>query len=114
MPLYAFSNTNPVHEAVWRKQLAGVLGSFGAMTQGEFRVQREVYTSCGLGLRKPDRSGLPGGRRSDMHGVDPGSILFVDDNADNVAGARAAGLRAWHATSPESTGSMEMLKSLIR
>ena len=43
-------------------------------------------------------------------GVDPGAILFIDDNAENVAGARAAGLRVWHATSPAST--LEVLRQL--
>ncbi|MYD99585.1 MAG: HAD family phosphatase [Gammaproteobacteria bacterium] len=99
LPLYAFSNTNAVHEAVWRTQLAGVLGSF-----------RKVYTSCGLGLRKPDEAAYLA-VALDM-GVDPGAILFIDDNAENVAGARAAGLRVWHATSPAST--LEALKSLAR
>ena len=28
------------------------------------------------------------------YGLDPKSCLFVDDNADNVAGARTAGMRA--------------------
>ena len=97
LPLYAFSNTNPVHEAVWRAQLAGVLGSF-----------RKVYTSCGLRLRKPDEAAYLA--VADDMGVDPGAILFVDDNAENIAGARAAGLRVWHATSREST--LAVLKSL--
>lgn len=99
LPLYAFSNTNPVHEAVWRAQLADVLGSF-----------QKVYTSCGLRLRKPDEAAYLA-VASDMS-VDPGAILFIDDNAENIAGARAAGLRVWHATSPEST--LEVLKSLAR
>ena len=90
MPLYAFSNTNPVHEVVWRRQLADLLGWF-----------RKVYTSCGLRLRKPDATAYLA--VADDMGVEPSAILFVDDNAENVAGARAAGLRAWHATSPEST-----------
>lgn len=97
LPLYALSNTNPVHEAVWRTQLAGVLGSF-----------RQVYTSCGLRLRKPDEAAYLA-VADDMR-VEPGGILFVDDNAENVAGARAAGFRVWHATSPAST--LKVLRQL--
>jgi HAD superfamily hydrolase (TIGR01509 family) len=35
----------------------------------------------------------------DRYGLEPASCLFVDDNADNVAGARAAGMQAHQFTS---------------
>jgi FMN phosphatase YigB (HAD superfamily) len=37
-----------------------------------------------------------------MIGATPHSILFFDDGAENVAGARAAGMQAVHVTSPDS------------
>jgi HAD superfamily hydrolase (TIGR01509 family) len=52
---------------------------------------RQFY-SCELGLAKPD----PGYFRAvtEYLGVTPDSVLFVDDNLENVLGARAGGLHA--------------------
>ena len=88
MPLYAFSNTNPPHVAHFSKTYADVLGHF-----------REIFLSSTIGLRKPDAAaydhvvkaiGLPAQR-----------IVFFDDSADNIAGARARGLIAVHVTSTD-------------
>ena len=52
---------------------------------------RQFY-SCDLGLAKPDPAYFAA--IAEVLGADPASILFVDDNEENVAGARTAGLRA--------------------
>jgi FMN phosphatase YigB (HAD superfamily) len=86
LPLYAFSNTNRAHEAHFSQHFAGVLGHF-----------RKLFLSSTIGLRKPDAEaydhvvkaiGLPAGR-----------IVFFDDVAENIEGARARGLLAVHVTS---------------
>ena len=52
------------------------------------------WYSCELGLAKPDpRFFLEAARRI---GADPGEVLFVDDTARNVEGARAAGMVGVH------------------
>ena len=90
IPLYAFSNTNPVHQAVWQIQLADCLVHF-----------RKVFTSWEIGLRKPDVESYL--RVAEDMRVPPADILFVDDNRENVAGARSAGLDARHTTGPSQT-----------
>ena len=88
MPLYAFSNTNRPHVEHFSKAYADVLGHF-----------REMFLSSTIGLRKPDAAaydhvvkaiGLPASR-----------IVFFDDLADNIEGARARGLIAVHVTSSD-------------
>jgi putative hydrolase of the HAD superfamily len=85
LPLYAFSNTNPPHVAHFSKAYSDVLGHF-----------REVFLSSAIGMRKPDAAafdyvigaiGLPAER-----------IVFFDDSAANIEGARARGLTAVHVT----------------
>jgi FMN phosphatase YigB (HAD superfamily) len=84
-PLYAFSNTNPAHQAYFSKRFADVLRHF-----------RTVYTSSDIGLRKPDAEAFR--FVVDAIGVPPGRILFFDDTLANVEGARACGLQAVHVT----------------
>ncbi|SDS14194.1 HAD family hydrolase [Bradyrhizobium canariense] len=88
LPLYAFSNTNRPHVEHFSKAFAGVLGHF-----------REIFLSSTIGLRKPDAAaydhvvkaiGLPAER-----------IVFFDDLAENIEGARSRGLTAVHVTSSD-------------
>lgn len=90
VPLCCFSNTNAVHQAVWQPRLADVLSSF-----------EKVYASWQIGRRKPDADAF-------LHvaadiGVAPADIVFVDDNAANVAGARAVGMDARRAAGETAT-----------
>jgi glucose-1-phosphatase len=87
LPLYAFSNTNSSHVEFFSVRYADVLGHF-----------REMFLSSSIGLRKPDAEaydhvvkaiGLPAER-----------IVFFDDLAENIGGARDRGLIAVHVTSP--------------
>jgi FMN phosphatase YigB (HAD superfamily) len=88
LPLYAFSNTNGAHVAHFSHAYAGVLGHF-----------REVYLSSSIGLRKPEAEAYDHVVKA--IGVPAARIVFFDDSADNIAGARARGLTAVHVTSPD-------------
>ncbi len=88
LPLYAFSNTNRPHVEYFSKQYADVLGHF-----------REIFLSCSIGLRKPDAEAYDHVVKA--VGVPAKRIVFFDDLAENVEGARKCGLRAVHVTSPD-------------
>lgn len=89
IPIYAFANTNHAHAAQLLKQFASVLGHF-----------RKVFTSCTIGLRKPEPAAFEYVARE--IGVPAPRILFFDDTLENVVGARACGLQAVHVTSHET------------
>lgn len=99
LPLYCFSNTNAAHQAVWQPQLDTLLAPV-----------TKVYASWQLGARKPD-AGAYRKVVADM-GFAEGDVLFIDDNRDNVAGARAAGLDARHTTGAAAT--VAILKAVRR
>jgi glucose-1-phosphatase len=84
-PLYAFSNTNPAHQAYFSTHFAAVLGHF-----------THVFLSSDIGLRKPDANAF----RFVVNaiGIPAPRILFFDDSLANVEGARACGIRAVHVT----------------
>ena len=87
LPLYAFSNTNRPHVAHFSQVHANVLSHF-----------REIYLSSTIGLRKPDREAYD--HVIGAIGVPASRILFFDDLAENIEGARACGLMAVHVRSP--------------
>lgn len=91
MPLYAFSNTNRPHVDHFSKEYADLLGHF-----------RELYLSSSIGLRKPDAEAFD--HVVAAMGVPANRIVFFDDLAENVEGARARGLMAVHVTSPRDVG----------
>ena len=86
LPLYAFSNTNAPHVEHFSKAYADLLGYF-----------REVYLSSAIGLRKPDAAAYD--HVVNAIGVPASRIVFFDDLAENVEGARARGLLAVHVRS---------------
>ena len=86
LPLYAFSNTNAPHVEHFSKAYADLLGHF-----------REVYLSSAIGLRKPDAAAYD--HVVNAIGVPASRIVFFDDLAENVEGARARGLLAVHVRS---------------
>jgi glucose-1-phosphatase len=88
MPLYAFSNTNPAHVAHFSRAYADVLSHF-----------REIFLSSSIGLRKPDAEAYDHVIKA--IGVPASRILFFDDSAANIEGARARGLSAIHVTSTD-------------
>jgi putative hydrolase of the HAD superfamily len=87
LPLYAFSNTNGAHVDHFSAAYAGVLGHF-----------REIFLSSSIGLRKPDAAAYD--HVVTAIGVPAHRIVFFDDLAENIEGARARGLTAVHVTSP--------------
>jgi len=89
LPLYAFTNTNPAHQAVWAKRFATELDVF-----------EKIFVSSELGHRKPDRAAFEAVVAS--IGVPASQIMFFDDGPENVEGAEAAGLHAVHVTSADS------------
>ena len=86
LPLYVFSNTNRPHVAYFSNEYADLLGHF-----------RELYLSSSIGLRKPDAAAFD--HVVQAIGVRPERIVFFDDLAENIEGARARGLAAVHVTS---------------
>ena len=88
LPLYAFSNTNRPHIEHFSKAYADILGHF-----------REIFLSSTIGLRKPDAAAYDHVVKA--IGVPASRIVFFDDLAENIEGARARGLTAVHVTSPD-------------
>jgi glucose-1-phosphatase len=88
VPLYAFSNTNSAHVEHFSQAYADVLGHF-----------REMFLSSTIGLRKPDAAAYDHVVKA--IGVPASRIVFFDDLAENIKGARARGLTAVHVTSPD-------------
>jgi putative hydrolase of the HAD superfamily len=88
LPCYLFSNTNPAHLKYWAKAYAPALVPF-----------RRTFVSSSIGLRKPDKAAFH--HVASEIGIAPGRILFFDDSAENVAGAKAAGLQAVHVRSTD-------------
>lgn len=93
VPLYALSNTNPAHIAHFSKAYAEVLGHF-----------REIFLSSSIGLRKPDAEAYD--HVVQAIGAPASRIVFFDDVAANIEGARARGLTAVHVTSPDDVASV--------
>jgi FMN phosphatase YigB (HAD superfamily) len=88
LPTYAFSNTNNAHIEHFSVAYADVLGHF-----------REIFLSSTIGLRKPDADAYDHVVKA--IGMPASRIVFFDDSAENIEGARARGLTAVHVTSPD-------------
>jgi FMN phosphatase YigB (HAD superfamily) len=88
LPLYAFSNTNSAHVDHFTPAYADVLGHF-----------REIFLSSTIGLRKPEAAAYDHVVKA--IGVPASRIVFFDDVAENIEGARARGLAAVHVTAPD-------------
>lgn len=86
-PVFLFSNTNRTHESVWAARHARLLAP----------ISRR-FLSYELGLRKPEPRAFAA--VAGEIGLAPARILFFDDSAANVDGARAAGLQAVHVREP--------------
>jgi glucose-1-phosphatase len=82
-----FSNTNALH---WHDHIAGWPLA---------RLFDHRFLSFELGLLKPDVAAFA--HVADLLEVPAGRVLFLDDNAANVAGAEAAGFQAARAAGVE-------------
>ena len=80
-PQYLASNTDPCHWSVISALMAEVFGAF-----------RQFVLSFEVGARKPSAKFFTA--LLDRAGCAAEALLFVDDLADNVAGARAVGIDA--------------------
>lgn len=80
VPLYALSNWSVETFPVARSRYPFLEWFDGIVISGEVRAA------------KPDRRIYEA--LLERHGLEPGSVLFVDDVAANVAGAQAVGMRA--------------------
>jgi putative hydrolase of the HAD superfamily len=78
-PIYAFSNSNESHKAVWLQRYSQLLQPF-----------KQVFISCEIGKRKPETDAY-------LHvakaiGTEPERILFFDDSQQNIEGAQQVGM----------------------
>jgi len=80
-PVAIWSNTDPIHWSV----LGGALVPLAV----------DVAPSFAIGAMKPQRAYFDAVvARLAPHGIGAGDIVFVDDRAENVVAARAAGIEA--------------------
>ena len=88
VPLHLFSNTNAAHYAFWRERYAAALEPFD-----------RIFVSSELGARKPEREAFE--RVAAAIGAPPQRILFFDDTAANIEGARRLNMPSILVRSPE-------------
>ena len=88
MPVHAFTNTNVTHRRLMDERYGDTMALFD-----------QVFDSSRLGLRKPEPAAFE--RVVQTIGLPASGILFLDDLAANVAGARAVGLRAMQVTTAD-------------
>lgn len=81
--LFAFTNTNPLHQEKWEQLYATDLKRF-----------ERIFSSSTMGLRKPEASAFQFILKE--LGVRPDQIVFVDDLLENVNAARGLGIRSVH------------------
>lgn len=84
----ALTNTNEVHCDVWPRLYPTLLDLF-----------ETIYISNEVGLRKPDPALFK--LVLEREAMKPADTVFFDDNAENVAAARALGIRSVLVASPE-------------
>ena len=87
IPQYLLSNTNHTHYEFFRERYATALAPL-----------RRMFVSCEMDARKPERAAFE--QVSREIGVPLGRIFFLDDTAENIDGARAAGMKAALIRSP--------------
>lgn len=87
VPCYAFTNSNPFHQAVCSSTYSNVVRSFD-----------QVFVSSELGVRKPDYAAFKA--IADATGLHLSTMLLFDDSLQNVEGALNAGMQAMHVRSP--------------
>lgn len=91
--LFLLSNTNNIHLSCFNGMFLKASG--GRPIEQFFE---KAYYSHLMGMRKPDEEiflHVLGENR-----LDPATTLFLDDNADNIRGAAATGIRTVHVTHP--------------
>ncbi len=98
--LFLLSNTSAIHI----KEVEQILKRQTGAAKLKFYFEK-VYYSYEVGLRKPDRAIYEYVLQD--AGIKAEETLFLDDNLDNILGAREVGLRAEHVR--EGRSMMEIL-----
>ena len=83
--LVVLTNTNEIHSREWRARYADILTYF-----------EKIFASHEIGARKPDPEAFQ--IVLDYLDIDPQKVAFIDDNAENVRGAEALGIKGILAT----------------
>jgi putative hydrolase of the HAD superfamily len=91
-PLYLFSNTNRIHAEYFEPRC---LTQTGQPLSAYFK---QIFYSHELHQRKPSAEAFREVLRQIRQPAD--RTLFIDDNADNIAGAASVGLQTLHLTKP--------------
>jgi len=97
-PIYAFSNSNEAHKAVWLPCYSQLLQPF-----------KQVFVSCDIGKRKPEIDSYL--HVANAIGTEPGRILFFDDSQQNIDGAQQTGM---HAKKIDSVADMEVMLRILQ
>ena len=84
--LVVLTNTNQIHAPVWRARYTMILTYF-----------EEIFTSHEIGARKPEPEAFQ--TVLDYLGIEPGKVVFFDDNLENAQGANAVGINGFVVTS---------------
>lgn len=100
VPLYALSNSNPIHKEYWETNFADELKHFNS-----------IFVSSDFGYRKPEVDAY-------LHVVNtleinPEKIVFFDDLANNVDAAKAIGMQTVQVRSPADIASFAASSGLI-
>jgi epoxide hydrolase-like predicted phosphatase len=93
--VYLLSNTNNIH-------LSYINDKIMTPVFGEASLDRyfhKAYYSHHMKKRKPDANIYE--QVLDENNLKPHETLFLDDNADNIAGANALGIRTVHVVTPD-------------
>lgn len=90
LPCFVLTNTNRLHESAWGPRHKRLLAPMAG-----------IFSSWRLGCRKPERAIFQ--RVIARIGHAPEQLLFLDDGAENVAGAAACGLQTVLVRSPADT-----------
>jgi putative hydrolase of the HAD superfamily len=77
--IIALTNTNSIHSNVWRRKYANTLNHF-----------EKIFSSHELATRKPERKIFE--IVLDYLNLKPEQTLFLDDNIDNINGAKKIGI----------------------
>ncbi|WP_276869968.1 HAD-IA family hydrolase [Lactococcus taiwanensis] len=101
-PLYLFSNTNAIHAAYFEKRC---LEQTGHPLSYYFT---KIYYSHELHLRKPTIESFK--KVLEQAQLEAADTLFIDDNAANIAGAQAAGLRTHHLSPVEQLVDLDFVR----
>ncbi len=84
----ALTNTNVIHKKVWEAKYENTLKCF-----------EKVFSSPDIRTRKPEKEAYQ--IVLDHFKVQPSQTLFLDDNAENIAGAQGLGIKTILVTSQE-------------